>query len=115
MVSRPVSREMASVLMCLGYTVAAPDLAELSSSKAKYTIIFIGAPASQDEPEHDETRLAMELEHEFADMGHIDLRRDLGARESTGEDKDQGHIDDRPLFEKYQYFTPGKPSETRLS
>lgn len=98
---------LGSWLSADGYTVAAPELGELSSSEAKYIIIFIGAPASQDEPEHEQTRLAMELENEFAEMGHVDLKRDLGARESTGEHHDQDHIDDRPLFEKYQYFTPG--------
>ncbi|KAJ6438687.1 ER protein BIG1 [Purpureocillium lavendulum] len=59
-----------------------------------YTILFYSTPS---EPAY---------EPEFVDSLHMDLKRDMegahGARVDNGTQRDT-----RPLFEKYQFFTPG--------
>jgi hypothetical protein len=50
-----------------------------------------------------------EMDDPFPSSVHMDLKRDI-----------EGHSDNTqvnsslPLFERYQYFTPGEPSETFL-
>ena len=74
------------------------DLDALSESDAAYTILYIGIPATSTLED-----LSYELENEFHATEHIDLKRDLRARVPPGVEQ----TDDRPLFEKYQFFTPG--------
>ncbi|KAF7545278.1 hypothetical protein G7Z17_g9289 [Cylindrodendrum hubeiense] len=65
---------------------------ELKSSDS-YTILFVGTPGEQTyQPEFDD-RLRMDLKR---DLSSSPMRRDNGTERDT-----------RPLFEKYQFFTPG--------
>ncbi|KAI9648758.1 hypothetical protein NHQ30_003398 [Ciborinia camelliae] len=74
---------------------------EYLSSGPEYTVIYattpIGSVLQKDESE------SIRYNAEFEATAHIDLKRDfrIKADNSTKEP------DTRPLFEKYQYFTPG--------
>ncbi|KAK3945796.1 BIG/ATPase V1 complex, subunit S1 [Diplogelasinospora grovesii] len=46
-------------------------------------------------------------EPEFVEAVHMDLKRAELDSEKAGKKKDNGTYDHRPLFEKYQFFTPG--------
>ncbi|KAK7397665.1 hypothetical protein QQX98_012964 [Neonectria punicea] len=64
------------------------------SLSESYTILFVGTPGEQIyEPEFDD-RLRMDLKR--------DLRSSPMRRADNGTERDR-----RPLFEKYQFFTPG--------
>lgn len=69
--------------------ILSKSLDELTSSDS-YTIMFVGTPGEQT------------YEPEFDDRLRMDLKRDLS---SSGNESQR---DTRPLFEKYQFFTPGK-------
>ena len=51
-----------------------------------------------------EDPLAYEVEKPYSYSSHLEMKRDLSARASNPP------RDTRPLFEKYQFFTPGKTS-----
>jgi len=66
----------------------------------EYTVIYTTTPfgiLQQDQPELSVYQV------EFDATAHIDLKRDFRIRADNSTDK----LDTRPLFEKYQYFTPG--------
>ncbi|KAF7871755.1 hypothetical protein EAF04_003862 [Stromatinia cepivora] len=71
------------------------------SSGPEYTVIYTTTPIdsvlSQKEPELDI------YEAVFDASAHFDLKRDFRIRADNSTDSP----DNRPLFEKYQYFTPG--------
>ncbi|KAB8305152.1 hypothetical protein EYC80_004445 [Monilinia laxa] len=71
------------------------------SSGPEYTVIYtttpIGFVLEQDVPE------SAIYQAEFDATAHIDLKRDFRVRA----DNSTNAPDTRPLFEKYQYFTPG--------
>ncbi|KAE8442647.1 hypothetical protein EG329_003004 [Mollisiaceae sp. DMI_Dod_QoI] len=75
-----------------------PVLSELPKGY-KYTFIYTTSPAvlreayDNDLPRYEAT---------FDEVVHMDLKRDLQARKDGEKTPDQ-----RPLFEKYQYFNPG--------
>lgn len=64
-----------------------------------YTVIYAGGPRT----EKPKTYTA-----EFTDSaaGHSELKRQL--HDVNGARKEKKATDNRPLFAKYQYFTPGK-------
>ncbi|KAH7166242.1 BIG/ATPase V1 complex, subunit S1 [Dactylonectria macrodidyma] len=62
-------------------------------SSNSYTILFVGTPGEQT------------YEPEFDDRVRMDLKRDL--RSSPMRRANETERDNRPLFEKYQFFTPG--------
>ncbi|TAQ84535.1 hypothetical protein B7494_g7140 [Chlorociboria aeruginascens] len=64
----------------------------------KYTVIYASTPLTSSILE-DYT-----YEPQFPGMEHMDLKRDFGIRDEGG---NKTEVDTRPLFEKYQYFTPG--------
>ncbi|KAJ8059315.1 hypothetical protein OCU04_012276 [Sclerotinia nivalis] len=70
-------------------------------SGPEYTVIYTTTPVdsvlSQKEPELDV------YEAVFDASAHFDLKRDFRIRADNSTDSP----DNRPLFEKYQYFTPG--------
>ncbi|KAG9229444.1 BIG/ATPase V1 complex, subunit S1 [Amylocarpus encephaloides] len=63
----------------------------------KYTIIFGTTPSTVVAED------VLVYEPKFEELAHMDLRRSLGPREN----KYKTSKDTRPLFEKYQFFTPG--------
>lgn len=78
-------------------------LEELSTvSGPSYTFIYHTSPLTQilEEPEAEPAYYDAEFE---SSPSHIDLKRDFRIRD----DNSSGEYDTRPLFEKYQYFTPG--------
>ncbi|KIN03857.1 hypothetical protein OIDMADRAFT_51791 [Oidiodendron maius Zn] len=74
---------------------------ELSAITAEhsYTIIWTTTPLSGDGAEVEE------YQPEFQDPAHMELKRDLS--EGVFDVRVADDIDPRPLFEKYQFFTPG--------
>lgn len=66
------------------------------SQTEKYTVIYITTPSTSS---HDDIL----YEAKFQDPLHMDLKRQLMARYPTNTTTN----DTRPLFEKYQFFTPG--------
>ncbi|KAI9046489.1 hypothetical protein LZ554_009236 [Drepanopeziza brunnea f. sp. 'monogermtubi'] len=65
----------------------------------QYTVIYHTTPADVVAEQGTEQIV---YEASFEDVVHMDLKRDLGARE-----KNATVGDVRPLFEKYQFFSPG--------
>jgi hypothetical protein len=59
-----------------------------------YTSTPLNATIDQDGPQY---------KSDFSDSVHVDLRRDLRVRVP----KKMNQTDQRPLFEKYQFLTPG--------
>ncbi|CZR69166.1 uncharacterized protein PAC_19066 [Phialocephala subalpina] len=76
-----------------------PLLSELPKGY-KYTLIYITTPSTAPAvPDHTEL---VRYESSFDEVLHMDLKRNLQARKDDGPTPDQ-----RPLFEKYQFFNPG--------
>uniref|UniRef100_A0A0L0NHJ4 Protein BIG1 n=1 Tax=Tolypocladium ophioglossoides (strain CBS 100239) TaxID=1163406 RepID=A0A0L0NHJ4_TOLOC len=67
---------------------------EASTKSDSYTILLFSTPA---EPAY---------EPEFVDSLHMDLKRDVQGI-PTRQEENKTQRDTRPLFEKYQFFTPG--------
>ncbi|KAH6892020.1 BIG/ATPase V1 complex, subunit S1 [Thelonectria olida] len=86
----PVTSDWAGSLEA-GELALAKAYNEIASSEP-YTILYIGTPGEQ------------VYEPEFDNRARMDLKRDL--RSFTRDDKNST-VDRRPLFEKYQFFTPG--------
>jgi len=64
-----------------------------------YTFILLSTPATNVEEDEDYPV----YEAIFDDAVHMDLKRNLYARKRNS----TGPADPRPLFEKYQFLTPG--------
>ena len=67
---------------------------------AKYTIIYSSTPLNAtiaEEATYYEPKFETQLD------AHIDLKRSIGSRVP----KETVELDQRPLFEKYQFLTPG--------
>lgn len=67
----------------------------------KYTLIYITTPSLTPVSAPSRTDL-LRYESDFNEPLHMDLKRNLIARQSSSPSPDQ-----RPLFEKYQFFNPG--------
>ncbi|KAL5317955.1 hypothetical protein ACEPPN_015059 [Leptodophora sp. 'Broadleaf-Isolate-01'] len=72
------------------------------STGPKYTVIFLSTPASNIAPESTAEK-AIIYEPKFMEPLHMDLKRDIYARERN----ESGTVDQRPLFEKYNFLSPG--------
>ena len=72
---------------------------------ASYTVIYLGTPPSSTIQGGED--YGYEYRPEFYETQHIDLRRDLRDNKARDTESDED-VDTRGLFEKYQYFTPGK-------
>ncbi|KAF4455227.1 Protein big1 [Fusarium austroafricanum] len=73
--------------------------------KDSYTVLFVGTPSTKAKTPISKTVSEPEktiYESEFIEPLHMDLKRDVS-------DKPAGNTtyDSRPLFQKYQFFTPG--------
>ena len=76
-------------------------------SSSKLTVLYTTTPPMAAEAEHLEKPSTYEMDDSMSPM-HMDLKRDV----SFEARQDAGNITlvDGPLFERYQYFTPGKCS-----
>ncbi|KAH7408952.1 BIG/ATPase V1 complex, subunit S1 [Cadophora sp. MPI-SDFR-AT-0126] len=82
-----------------------PLLSGLSSGP-KYTVILLTTPATNISPAHPQTNEkenSIVYEPKFMEPLHMDLKRDIYARERN----ESGVVDRRPLFEKYNFLSPG--------
>ena len=78
------------------------------------TTSILNAKDSSSASAHYEFEPAFELGEEFADSVHQELKRDFSShiqRRASDDDDDSGNRtsrEDLALFEKYQFFTPGR-------
>ena len=72
----------------------------------KYTVIYATTPLS---PSHNhdaqEQTSLYEMDHTLSSIVHMELKRDISIHESAY--KNSSNYSSLPLFEKYQFFTPG--------
>lgn len=62
-----------------------------------FTVVYAGVPQAEEKD-------GKSYEAQFVDAAQVELKRDLG----NGVYRRANETDKRPLFEKYQFFTPGK-------
>lgn len=68
----------------------------------KYTVIYLSTPPSS--PIQSDVE-SLAYQPEFPNPAHLDLKRNL----RITQDNSSSNVPDfRPLFEKYQFLTPGK-------
>lgn len=76
--------------------------------KDSYTVMFVGTPATKAKAASASKKVSGSektiYESEFIEPLHMDLKRDV----SEGSKAGNTTRDTRGLFEKYQFFTPGK-------
>ncbi|KAI9717522.1 MAG: hypothetical protein M1812_004663 [Candelaria pacifica] len=71
----------------------------------KYSVIYTTTPPSADTKPASHHINSYEMEESFPSGFHTDLKRDFSVRERS--DGDNTTLVDGPLFERYQFFTPG--------
>jgi hypothetical protein len=69
----------------------------------EYTVIYTSTPFNRTIGRKPEGEGEARYTAEFVEAAHMDLKRDIEARIP----KEQEVKDFRPLFEKYQFLTPG--------
>lgn len=67
-------------------------------AEGSFTVVYAGVPLAEEKQE------SSGYEAEFVDAARVELKRDLG----NSVYRRANETDKRPLFEKYQFFTPGK-------
>ena len=76
--------------------------------KDYYTVLFVGTPSTKAKTASTSKKASGSektiYESEFIEPLHMDLKRDVSEGSKAGNDT----RDTRGLFEKYQFFTPGK-------
>ncbi|KAK8137639.1 hypothetical protein PG984_003132 [Apiospora sp. TS-2023a] len=65
-------------------------------AEGSFTVVYAGVPLAEEKESNN-------YEAEFVDAARVELKRDLG----NGVYRRANETDKRPLFEKYQFFTPG--------
>ncbi len=75
---------------------------------SKYTFIYLTTPSTLPASSTSNEK-AVIYESDFNDALHMDLKRALATTKGNGTIPDQ-----RPLFEKYQFFSPGMHSLSNL-
>ncbi|MCJ1393728.1 hypothetical protein MMC18_006604 [Xylographa bjoerkii] len=70
-----------------------------------YTVIYTTTPASNDHHHTDFEPSMYEMDKTMSPLVHMDLKRDVSMYASTSGNSTNGIS--LPLFERYQYFTPG--------
>lgn len=72
-----------------------------------YTVLYYTTTTSQDGPAHEQPKEYEMLDSEWSPIEesllHLDLKRDLGVHQKQN---NQTQVDG-PLFDRYQFFTPG--------
>ncbi|KAF5025135.1 hypothetical protein F66182_2775 [Fusarium sp. NRRL 66182] len=75
--------------------------------KDSYTVLFVGTPAVQDKTSKKTSASEKTIyEPEFIEPVRMNLKRDVSDGMSSQADN-KTEYDNRPLFQKYQFFTPG--------
>ena len=88
-----------TVIYTTSPTVSSADLPDASFNM----LLSSKAPQTEEPPTYEmEDPLAYELEKPYSYSSHLEMKRDLSARAGNST------RDTRPLFEKYQFFTPGE-------
>ncbi|MCJ1414700.1 hypothetical protein MMC32_001027 [Xylographa parallela] len=70
-----------------------------------YTVIYTTTPASEDHRHADFEPTMYEMDKTMSPLVHMDLRRDISMHATASGNSSNGTS--LPLFERYQYFTPG--------
>ncbi|CAL8579779.1 hypothetical protein XPA_005510 [Xanthoria parietina] len=75
---------------------------------SKYTVLYTTSPyTAPKSTQHVEPEM-YEMDSSFSSsQAHMGIKRDFGAHGKRAEDDQNVTLPDAPLFEKYQYFTPG--------
>lgn len=73
-----------------------------------YTVIYTTTPISRERHSVVEESQVYEMDSTFAAPLHMDLKRDFSVRASNSSGNDT--LIDGPLFERYQFLTPGQYS-----
>ncbi|KAH8804566.1 BIG/ATPase V1 complex, subunit S1 [Xylogone sp. PMI_703] len=93
---RPAEREARSVMLMYDDIEAFNSLRDAAGES--YTIVYLTTPPTKEAAAEDATT----YDAMFNSPLKMDLKRDLGIRDDNSTKRDN-----RPLFEKYQYLTPG--------
>ena len=72
-----------------------------------YTVIYTTTPLSSEKQHPVSEPSTYQMDNTMSPLLHIDLKRDLAVHERAA----SAIVTSLPLFEKYQYFTPGKHCE----
>ncbi|ELR01948.1 hypothetical protein VC83_02922 [Pseudogymnoascus destructans] len=104
---RPLSDEPAQRVRQLAYhdVILQELLAQLKGRS--YAVLFATTPVNSKTPApvvHDSVSDVPNYESEFQEPLHSEIKRQTGAMRRSDGGKT---VDRRPLFEKYQFFTPG--------
>ncbi|KAI4278326.1 MAG: hypothetical protein LQ337_001095 [Flavoplaca oasis] len=75
---------------------------------SKYTVIYTTSPyAAHKSGQHEEPEM-YEMDDSFSSsQSHLGTKRDFGVHGKRADDNANVTLPNAPLFEKYQYFTPG--------
>jgi hypothetical protein len=76
----------------------------------KYTVLYTTSPLSTSASPHissQEPTALYEMDHTLSPLVHMDLKRDISVHESASQNSSNGTDTSLPLFERYQFFTPG--------
>ncbi|KAL8836328.1 MAG: hypothetical protein Q9176_006389 [Flavoplaca citrina] len=75
---------------------------------SKYTVIYTTSPYAAHKSVHHEEPEMYEMDSSFSSsQSHMGIKRDFGAHSKRADDNANVTLPNAPLFEKYQYFTPG--------
>ena len=72
---------------------------------SNYTVIYTTSPSASTNDVLQEESGSYQMDNSMSPLGHLDLKRDLSARQQAPKNVT---LVDGPLFERYQYLTPGK-------
>ena len=76
-----------------------------------FTVIYTTTPLSPHSIDHNtnpqEPISLYEMDHTLSPFVHMDLKRDVFIHNRASKNSSSGNSTSLPLFEKYQYFTPG--------
>ncbi|KAL8924385.1 MAG: hypothetical protein Q9172_002732 [Xanthocarpia lactea] len=75
---------------------------------SKYTVIYTTTASSAHKSSDFAEPEVYEMDTSFSSsQSHMGIKRDLGVHSKRADDNGNVTLPDAPLFEKYQYFTPG--------
>ena len=78
---------------------------------ANYTVVYTTTPVAKDSEVPKEEPGSYQMDSSMSPLGHLELKRDLGTRDVVK----NVTLVEGPLFERYQYFTPGKSTLSKCS
>ena len=78
---------------------------------SNHTVVYATTRRTTDKEWHKETPSSYQMDSSMSPLGHMELKRDL---ESHVQSASNVTLVDGPLFERYQYLTPGKHHPNNL-